>query len=67
MALSESRLENKIIAIIDAIKVEEIDAETSKNKFAKDLAKAIVEELKLATVTGLCPQNAGALTNGKII
>jgi hypothetical protein len=46
MALSESRLENKIIAIIDAIKVEEVSASDVKTKFAKDLAKAMVEEIK---------------------
>lgn len=67
MALSESRLENKIIAIIDAIKVEEVSASDVKVTFARELAKAMVEEMKLGTVTGTCPQNAGALINGKMI
>ncbi len=66
MALSESRLSGKIVDIIDVIKLEEVDYEAMKIKFAEDLAKAIVEELKLATVTGTCPQNAGSLINGKI-
>lgn len=66
MALSESRLSGKIVNIIDVLKLEEVDYEAMKVKFANDLAKAIVEEIKLANVTGVCPQNAGALINGKI-
>ena len=66
MALNEARLKNKIVNIIDVIKVEEEDYEGVKIKFATALAKAIIEEMKLATVTGICPQNAGALSNGKI-
>ena len=66
MALNEARLKNKIVNIIDVIKVEEEDYEAVKIKFAAALAKAIIEEMKLATVTGICPQNAGALSNGKI-
>ena len=66
MALSESRLENKIVAILNACKTEELDPGKAKTKFSKELAKAIVEEIKLADVTGVCPQNAGLLTNGKI-
>lgn len=46
MPLNETRLENKIIAIIDAIKINEVDPEAVKIKFAKDLAKAMVEEIK---------------------
>jgi hypothetical protein len=64
MALSESRLENKIIAIIDAIKVEEVSASDVKTKFAKDLAKAMVEEIKELKInynSGLTAPN-GAVT-----
>lgn len=46
MALSENRLKGKIVNIIDVIKVEEEDYEDVKNRFATDLAKAIVEEIK---------------------
>lgn len=46
MALSETRVKNKIIAIIDDCRLDEEDGETAKEKFASDLAKAIVEEIK---------------------
>ncbi len=52
MALSEIRLSSKIVAIIDIIKLEEIDSEIVKQKFADALAKAIVEEIKQARATG---------------
>jgi hypothetical protein len=66
MALSESRLSGKIVDVINVIKTEEEDSEVVIKKFADALAKAMVEEMKLGTVTGMCPQNAGALTLGKI-
>jgi hypothetical protein len=66
MALSESRLSGKIVNIIDVIKAEEKDSESVIKKFSDALAKAIVEEMKLATVTGVCPPTGGALTLGKI-
>jgi len=66
MPLNEPRLSSKIVTIIDVIKNNETDSETAKQQFADALAKAIIEEIKLANVTGVCPQNAGALINGKI-
>lgn len=66
MPLNESNLSAKIIKIIDVINKEEIDADKVKKRFADDLAKAIVSEVKAATVTGVCPTNGGALINGKI-
>lgn len=66
MPLNESRLSDKIVSVIDLIKVEEVNSETAKQQFADALAKAIVEELKLANVTGICPSTGGALVNGKI-
>jgi hypothetical protein len=66
MALSETRLENKIVAILNSVKTEEVDADAVVITFAREMAKAMVAEMKEATVTGMCPQNAGALTVGKI-
>jgi hypothetical protein len=50
MALSETRIANKIIAIIDELQQETDDPNGSKENFAKKLAQVIVEEIKEAKI-----------------
>ncbi|ADX66831.1 hypothetical protein [Weeksella virosa] len=66
MPLNETRLKNKIIEIIETCQSENDNPNTSKVNFATLLAKAIIEELQLADVIGICPTNGGPLTEGKI-
>lgn len=60
MALDESRLSEKIVSIIDIIKENETDAEAVKQKFADDLAKVIVEEIKELTINYTAGLNVGS-------
>ncbi|MRJ11535.1 hypothetical protein EDL98_10710 [Ornithobacterium rhinotracheale] len=65
--LNENRLKNKIIAAMDKCQKEEDNPNRSKEQFASDLARAIVEEikeLKIIYSAGLTAPN-GAVT-GKI-
>lgn len=44
--LNENRLKNKIVAAMDKCQQEEDNPNRSKEQFASDLARAIVEEIK---------------------
>lgn len=66
MALNEQRLANKIIQVMEQCQLEEDNPNASLQNFARELAKAIIEELELADVVGICPTNGGPLTEGKI-
>lgn len=66
MALNEQRLENKIVDVMEQCQQEIDDPNQSLQNFARELAKAIVEELQQAEVIGICPTNGGALLEGKI-
>lgn len=64
MALSETRLQQKIIAIINNCRLDEDNGETAKEQFASELAKAIIEEIKQLNInytSGLVAPN-GAVT-----
>ena len=64
MATSETRLKEKIIAVMDECSVEENSPETSKEQFAEKLAKAVIFEIKNMTITATAPN--GAVTIIKI-
>ena len=66
MPLNEHRLENKIVDVMEQCQQETDDPNQSLRNFARELAKAIVEELQQAEVIGICPTNGGALLEGKI-
>ena len=66
MPLNEHRLENKIVDVMEQCQQEIDDPNQSLRNFARELAKAIIEELKEAEVVGVCPPTGGALTQGKI-
>lgn len=66
MALNEQRLANKIIQVMEQCQLEEDNPYASLQNFARELAKAIIEELEEADVVGMCPTNGGALLEGKI-
>ena len=66
MPLNEQRLEQKIVDVMEKCQQEVDDPNQSLQNFARELAKAIIEELKEADVVGVCPPNGGALTQGKI-
>lgn len=56
MPLDETRLSNKIKAVLNQTRQETDDADASRDALADDLAKAIVEEIKELTIiytTGL--------------
>lgn len=64
MATSETRLKEKIIAVMDECSVEENSPETSKEQFAEKLAQAVIFEIKNMTITATAPN--GAVTIIKI-
>lgn len=64
MALSEERLTNRIIAVMDECGLEENSPEESKLKFAQEVAKAVIFEIKNMTITATAPN--GAVTIIKI-
>lgn len=66
MPLNEQRLEQKIVDVMKQCQQEIDDPNQSLRNFARELAKAIIEELKEAEVVGVCPTNGGALLEGKI-
>ena len=66
MPLNEQRLERKIVDVMEKCQQEVDDPNQSLQNFARELAKAIVEELQQAEVIGICPTNGGALLEGKI-
>lgn len=55
MATSEDRLKNKIIEVMDECGLEEDSPETSKERFAEELAKAVIFEIKNMTITATAP------------
>ena len=55
MATSEERLKNKIIEVMDECGLEEDSPETSKERFAEELAKAVIFEIKNMTITATAP------------
>ena len=55
MATSEERLKNKIIEVMDDCGLEKDSPETSKEKFAEELAKAVIFEIKNMTITATAP------------
>lgn len=64
MALSTQRLKDKIIALLNECREETDNPDTSRDKFAEKLAKAIVEEIKEIQInynSGLIAPN-GAVT-----
>lgn len=64
MALNKDRLKNKIKTVMEEIRTEENNPDQSMEKFANDLATAIVEEikeLKINYTSGLTAPN-GAVT-----
>ena len=58
MATSEVRLKNKIIEVMDQCAIEEDSPQTSKEKFAEELAKAMIFEIKNMTITATSPSGA---------
>jgi len=66
MPLNEQRLELKIVNVMEQCQQEVDNPNQSLQNFARELAKAIIEELQAADVVGLCPPNGGALTQGKL-
>lgn len=66
MPLNEQRLEQKIVDVMEQCQQETDDPNQSLRNFARELAKAIVEELQQAEVIGICPTNGGILLEGKI-
>lgn len=58
MATSEVRLKNRIIKVMDQCAVEEDSPEASKVKFAEELAKAMIFEIKNMTITASAPNGA---------
>lgn len=64
MATSETRLKEKIIAVMDECSVEEDSPETSKELFAEKLAQAVIFEIKNMTITATAPN--GVVTIIKI-
>ncbi|MGC4130198.1 MAG: hypothetical protein QM564_11730 [Bergeyella sp.] len=55
MATSEERLKNKIIQVMNEIRLEEDSPETSKEKFAERTAQAVIFEIKNMTITATAP------------
>ncbi|MDM1070894.1 hypothetical protein HX001_00140 [Empedobacter brevis] len=66
MPLNEQRLEQKIVDVMEQCQQETDNPNQSLRNFARELAKAIIEELQEADVVGVCPPNGGILTEGKI-
>ncbi|MRJ09157.1 hypothetical protein EDL99_09840 [Ornithobacterium rhinotracheale] len=69
MALNTERLKNKIIAAMDKCQKEEDNPNRSKEEFASDLARAIVEEIKelqIVYTAGLIAPSSGGPVTGKI-
>lgn len=66
MPLNEQRLEQKIVDVMEQCQQETDNPNQSLQNFARELAKAIINELKQADVIGVCPPNGGILTEGKI-
>lgn len=66
MAISEQRLKQTIKEAMETCQLEENDPNGSLDKIAGAIAKAVIDELKAAVVTGTCPPNGGPLTLGKI-
>ncbi|WP_313214252.1 hypothetical protein [Soonwooa sp.] len=63
MATSEERLTNRIIAVMDECGLEENSPEESKIKFAQELAKAVIFEIKNMTITATAPNGAVTIIN----
>ena len=63
MATSETRLENKIIEVMDQCGLEQNDPQESKKKFAKKLAEAVIFEIKNMTITATAPNGAVTIIN----
>jgi hypothetical protein len=51
---------------METCQLEENDPNGSLDKIAGAIAKAVIDELKAAIVTGTCPSGGGPLTQGKI-
>lgn len=66
MAISEQRLKHTIKEAMEICQIEKDDPNSSLDKIAGAIAKAVIDELKAAVVTGTCPPNGGPLTLGKI-
>jgi len=66
MPLNEQRLEYKIVDVMKTCQKENDNPNQSLQNFARELAKAIIVELKEAEVIGVCPSNGGELIQGKI-
>ncbi|MCK0202664.1 hypothetical protein MWN41_06480 [Ornithobacterium rhinotracheale] len=67
--LNENRLKNKIIAAMDKCQKEEDNPNRSKEQFASDLARAIVEEIKdlqIHYTSGLIAPSSGGAVTGTI-
>ncbi len=64
MATSEERLKQKIIDVMNECAAEETSPETSKERFAEELAKAVIFEIKNMTITATAPN--GTVTIVKI-
>lgn len=63
--LDEVRLAGRFEAILEREALEEVSAEDSRKRLARDLSKAIIDEVKAATINytnGLTTFNAGAVT-----
>ena len=59
-----TRLENKIIQVMDECGTEEDNPQQSKQKFAKKIAEAVIFEIKNITITATAPN--GVVTIIKI-
>ena len=58
MPMSEANLAQKIIEVMQDIRVEETDPDNSMNIFAQKLATAIVTEVKKMTIVATAPNGA---------
>ena len=67
MAISEQRLKKTIKEAMETCRNETDNPDTSLEKIAGAIAKAVIDELNAAVITGTCPPNGGPLTAGKII
>lgn len=55
MPTSEERLKNKIIQVMDECGIEEDNPQSSKEKLAEGIAKAVIFEIKNMTITATAP------------
>lgn len=67
MPLSQSRLKDSFIAVFqDYDNIDPADRDAVREQFADDIAKAIIDEIKLATITVTGVATGASVANGTI-